>query len=283
LTTLDGTNPGSALQEYRAFFAHYPNPIDFQLFEYKVENKALASRFQPLNPALIVPLIGMEGLFGLIVVGHKVLGEEYTHEEILLLDRLMKFASISLQNNIYYNSAVTDYKTRLYNHSYFIRRLQEEVAKVRRYGNAFSILAIDVDFFKLINDRHGHLAGDKALFQLARTLEESLREEDVLSRFGGEEFFVLLVESTLPAAAHVAERIRSDVENLRIDYEDISIRITVSIGVNHVNGSRLGSEDNLIDQADNALYISKNSGRNRVSIYNPGFLFKAEQIRHPEN
>jgi PleD family two-component response regulator len=73
------------------------------------------------------------------------------------------------------------------------------------------------------------------------------------------------------------------VENLRIDYEDISIRITVSIGVNHVNGSRLGSEDNLIDQADNALYISKNSGRNRVSIYNPGFLFKAEQIRHPEN
>ncbi len=270
-----------SLEEYRTFFARYPNPIDFHLFEYTVDEKALASRFQPLNPALIVPLIGMEGLFGLIVVGHKVLGEEYTHEEIILLDKLMKFASISLQNNIYYNSAVTDYKTRLYNHSYFMRRLQEEIAKVRRYGSSFSILAIDVDFFKVINDKHGHLAGDKALFQLARTLEESLREEDVLSRFGGEEFFVLLVESTLPTAVHVAERIRRDVENLRIDYEDISIKITVSIGVNHVNGSRLGNEDTLIEQADNALYTSKNSGRNRVTIYNPGFLFKAEQIRHP--
>ncbi len=270
-----------SLEEYRTFFARYPNPIDFHLFEYTVDEKALASRFQPLNPALIVPLIGMEGLFGLIVVGHKVLGEEYTHEEIILLDKLMKFTSISLQNNIYYNSAVTDYKTRLYNHSYFMRRLQEEIAKVRRYGSSFSILAIDVDFFKVINDKHGHLAGDKALFQLARTLEESLREEDVLSRFGGEEFFVLLVESTLPTAVHVAERIRRDVENLRIDYEDISIKITVSIGVNHVNGSRLGNEDTLIEQADNALYTSKNSGRNRVTIYNPGFLFKAEQIRHP--
>lgn len=283
--SFDNLRPGEpkvrleSLEEYRPFFSRYPNPIDYHLFEYTAEDKELARRFKPLSPALIVPLIGMEGLFGLIVVGTKVLGEEYTPEEMVLLDKLMKFASISLQNKIYYNSAVTDHKTRLYNHSYFIRRLQEEIAKVRRYESAFSILAIDVDHFKVINDKYGHLAGDRALFMLARTLEESLREEDVLSRFGGEEFFVLLVESTLPAAVHVAERIRRDVEKLRIDYGEISIRITVSVGVNHVNSHRIDDEESLIAQADNALYASKNSGRNCVTVFNPGFLFKAERMR----
>jgi diguanylate cyclase (GGDEF)-like protein len=269
----------SNLDDYRSFFDHYPNPIDYQLFEYTVENKELAHRFLPLNPAIIVPLIGMEGIFGLIIIGAKVMGQEYSQEEMVLLDKLIKFASISLQSKIYYNSAVTDYKTRLYNHSYFIRRLQEEIAKVKRYGNSFSILAIDVDHFKRLNDKHGHLAGDKALFDLARTLEESLREEDVLSRFGGEEFFVLLLENSLPASVYVAERLRESVEKMNISHENVLLKITVSVGVSHVTRFRLADENTLIEQADSALYTSKKNGRNRVSVYNPGLFYKAHFLR----
>jgi diguanylate cyclase (GGDEF)-like protein len=267
------------LDDYRHFFSRYPNPIDFHLFEYTVEQKAIANRLKILDPAIIVPLIGMDGLFGLIVIGRKVLGEEYSPEEMILLDKLMKFASISLQNKIYYTSSVTDYKTRLFNHAYFMRRLQEEIAKVKRYASAFSILAIDVDHFKVINDKHGHLAGDKALFALARTLERTLREEDVLSRFGGEEFFVLLTDNSLTRAIQVSERIRSEVEKMRVEYEDFILKLTISIGVNHVNVGRLASENELIAQADKALYTSKNNGRNQITIYNPGFLYKAQHLK----
>lgn len=269
----------SSLNPYRSFFDRYPNSIDFQLFEYSLNKPERTDIFLPLQPAIIVPLIGMEGLFGLIVIGVKMLGEEYTPDEMILLDKLMKFASISLQNNIYYTSAVTDFKTRLYNHSYFLRRLQEETAKVRRHGGTFSILAIDVDHFKSFNDKFGHLAGDRVLFSLARSLESSLREEDVLSRFGGEEFFVLLIEASLATSVQVAERIRHSVEQLRVEYEEKTLKVTVSIGVNHVNRKRIADEDALIQQADKALYASKEQGRNRVTVFSPGFLFKAVRAR----
>lgn len=269
-----------SLNEYRDFFDHYPNSIDYQLFAYKIHDIHLAERFLPLKPAMIVPLIGREGLFGLIVIGMKVLGEEYKPDEMLILDKLMKFASISLQNNIYYTSAITDYKTRLFNHAYFMRRLREEIAYVRRNDSCFAILAIDIDNFKVFNDKYGHLAGDRILFSLARNLEENLREEDVLSRFGGEEFFVLLVQTSLPTSVHIAERLRQACEEMSIDYDGKKLQVQISIGVNHVHKECLSDENSLINQADSALYQSKNRGRNQVSIFNPGFLFKAQQIKH---
>jgi diguanylate cyclase (GGDEF)-like protein len=268
-----------SFKEYRSFFDRYPNSIDFHLFEYSLNEPALTDIFLPLEPAIIVPLIGVEGLFGLIVIGVKMLGEDYSPDEMILLDKLMKFASISLQNSIYYTSAVTDFKTRLYNHSYFMRRLQEETAKVRRHEATFAILAIDVDHFKQFNDKFGHLAGDKVLFSLARVLEASLREEDVLSRFGGEEFFVLLIEASLPTSVQVAERIRNSVQEMRVDYDNKPLNVTVSIGVNHVNRRRIYEESALINQADKALYVSKEDGRNRITVFSPGFLFKAEKAR----
>ncbi|MDY7030063.1 MAG: diguanylate cyclase, partial [Spirochaetota bacterium] len=119
---------------------------------------------------------------------------EYTDDEIVHIDRLMRFVSISLQNAIHYHSSVTDFKTQLYNHSFFMKRLTEELAKVKRYNKSMAVMLIDIDFFKQLNDRYGHLAGDKVLFELARTLEKSLRREDVVARFGGEEFVIMLPE-----------------------------------------------------------------------------------------
>ncbi|MFO7848753.1 MAG: GGDEF domain-containing protein, partial [Spirochaetia bacterium] len=207
LKEVESPAPIKSLEPYRQFFNRYPGTIGYSLFEYSIQNPQLLKQLAPLDPEIIVPVNGPEDLYGIIVVGKKVTEGEYTNEEIIYIDRLMKFVSISLQNTIHYKSSVTDYKTRLYNHSFFTKRLAEELAKVKRYGKSISILLLDIDHFKHFNDKHGHLAGDKALFQLARQLENSTREEDVIARFGGEEFVILLPESNLTASHYVAERV----------------------------------------------------------------------------
>jgi len=267
--------PVESLEPYRQFFNRYPGTIGYSLFEYSVQNRSLLEQLAPLDPEILVPVSGPDDLYGIIVVGKKVTGGEYSNDEIVYIDRLMKFVSVSLQNTIHYTSSVTDYKTRLYNHSFFIKRLSEELAKIRRYEKTISILLLDIDHFKHLNDKHGHLAGDKVLFHLARELETSTREEDVIARFGGEEFILLLPESGRAAAQHVAERVRKNIESMEISYLNEVLQVTVSLGVNTIDSLRLDEPDKLVKQTDEALYNSKQNGRNRVSHYRAGLLFRA--------
>ncbi len=274
LKRIDSPAPLDALEPYDSFFQQYPGPISFTLFEYSAKNAHLSEQLKPLDPEIIIPVNGPSDLYGLIIIGKKIVEGEYTDDEIVYIDRLMRFVSISLQNAIHYHSSVTDFKTQLYNHSFFMKRLSEELAKVKRYNKSMTVMLIDIDFFKQLNDRYGHLAGDKVLFELARTLEKSLRREDIVARFGGEEFVIMLPESTLQAAYHVAERVRQDIENMEIPYLGNTLCITVSVGVSFIDPSRIETPQTIIDQADNALYTSKSEGRNRVTFYKPGLLFK---------
>jgi diguanylate cyclase (GGDEF)-like protein len=274
--------PINDLQPFERFFHRYPGTISFSLFEYSIEDPEIAGRLTPLKPEIIVPVAGPDELYGIIIVGAKIVEGEYTREEIVYIDRLMKFASLSMQNTIHYTSSVTDYKTGLYNHSFFLKRLQEELAKVSRYGRSISLLVIDIDYFKPLNDRHGHLAGDKVLYELARCFEETLRTEDVIARFGGEEFTVLLPVSTAATALQVAERLRHAVEELRIAYGDTQLRITVSIGVEQIDAHHsIGSPQFHIDRADRALYKAKEEGRNRVRLHRTGLLYRAIAAHTP--
>jgi len=275
---IDSPAPIPALSPYNSFFNQYPGPISYPLFEYSIKNPKLSDNLKPLDPEIIIPVSGPDDLYGLIIIGKKIIEKEYSDDEIVYIDRLMRFVSISLQNAIHYHSSVTDFKTQLYNHSFFMKRLTEELAKVRRYDKSMAVMLLDIDFFKQLNDKHGHLAGDKVLFELARTLEKSLRREDIIARFGGEEFVVLLPESTLQAAFHVAERVRSDIEKMEVQYLGEVLRISVSIGVSFIDPSRIEASQTIIEQADNALYTSKSEGRNRVSFYKPGLLFKATHL-----
>jgi diguanylate cyclase (GGDEF)-like protein len=243
-----------------------------------VQNRSLLEQLAPLDPEILVPVSGPDDLYGIIIVGKKVTGGEYSNDEIVYIDRLMKFVSVSLQNTIHYTSSVTDYKTRLYNHSFFIKRLAEELAKVKRYEKTISILLLDIDHFKHLNDKHGHLAGDKVLFHLARNIEVSTREEDVIARFGGEEFIILLPEAGRTAAQHVAERVRENIENMEIPYLNEVLSVTVSVGVNTIDSLRIDEPDRLVNQADEALYNSKQAGRNRVSHYRAGLLFQVTNM-----
>jgi len=148
--------------------------------------------------------------------------------------------------------------TRLGNPRAFEERMEQETARAARYGEPLSLLLLDVDGLKAINDDHGHRAGDLALQAVARALHSGARETDLVARVGGDEFVLLAPSTPGPAATALAERIRSLVAGERID------GLTVSLGVATVENRRLADSRALRDAADGALYEAKRQGRNRV-------------------
>ena len=190
-------------------------------------------------------------------------------------------ATLSLQTamdvmriNLLEQEAVTDALTGLLNRRYLDRRLREEVARSRRYALPLSALLLDIDLFKQINDRHGHQAGDLVLLELAKMAPESLREADILMRYGGEEFLILAPNTALYDARLIAERLRKSIESHDFELRGCSngatlLRLTVSIGVASL-GDRIDSAEKLIRATDENLYRAKRQGRNRVVADTPG-------------
>ncbi|MBS4048820.1 MAG: GGDEF domain-containing protein [Alphaproteobacteria bacterium] len=139
----------------------------------------------------------------------------------------------------------------------------DELARSRRHGLPLSLLLLDIDHFKLVNDQYGHAAGDTALRQFAAAVRRCLRREDVFGRLGGEEFCALLPSTAVEGAAQLAERIRQSVANLAVEAGGNRLSLKVSIGVASL-GEHGGSWDELVNQADRAMYAAKRAGRNRV-------------------
>lgn len=271
------------LKPYEDFFIQYPSTISFSLFEYKLNKPEATNRFLPLEPEILVPIMGLGGLHGVAIFGRKILDEDYSPTEVTFLDGLMRFASIALQNIINFNSASTDLKTQLYNHSFFMKRLEEETARVKRHGNSNFVLVLDLDHFKKVNDTYGHIAGDQILVKIADILKHAVRSEDIVARFGGEEFLILLLEANQTAAWAVAERIRKTVESTPVEYEGQTIHVTVSIGGCHITASRMLNPQMALSFADEALYVSKDTGRNKTTFYRPGLYFIGTQMLNGES
>lgn len=163
--------------------------------------------------------------------------------------------------------AITDDLTGLFNRRYFSLLANQELERALRYRHDLSIILLDIDFFKLVNDTHGHLVGDQVLNQLAQECFLGLRAFDISARFGGEEFIIALPETDLDAASQTAERLRARAEKLRVDTEQGEIQITISLGVASLSQSPGQTLNQLIDCADQALYLAKNSGRNQVRVW----------------
>jgi diguanylate cyclase (GGDEF)-like protein len=161
-------------------------------------------------------------------------------------------------------SALRDPLTQLYNKRYLLDRIESEVAFARRHASPLSLLMIDVDHFKLVNDRHGHLAGDAVLVNIARILTDAIRDEDVVARFGGEELAIVLRATELDAATSLAERVRRRVEESTVDHGGESLGVTISIGVAAYPVTDAQTGRDLLAAADRALYRAKEDGRNRV-------------------
>ncbi len=163
--------------------------------------------------------------------------------------------------------AFTDPLTGLYNRRYLNRRLSEEVAVARRYGRSLSLLLLDFDHFKEVNDRHGHQAGDQVLVRAAQVISGGLRETDVFARFGGEEFMIVASHTALEGAVGLAERLRARLESEEFQVGTLEgtvrIRVTASFGVVSYGEGR-DSVELLVRGADESLYAAKGAGRNRV-------------------
>jgi two-component system, cell cycle response regulator len=164
--------------------------------------------------------------------------------------------------NIAVTQAMTDTLTQLYNRNYFNINVEREIAAAKRYGRLFSLLMLDIDYFKSINDTFGHLAGDSVLKELGVILKDKVRAGDIAVRYGGEEFVLLLQETGIKGALTAAENIRRKVEQHHFSNIQDAM-ITVSIGVADYNPAD-GDMDTIITKADRALYEAKQAGRNRV-------------------
>ncbi|MCS6874116.1 MAG: GGDEF domain-containing protein [Pyrinomonadaceae bacterium] len=158
--------------------------------------------------------------------------------------------------------SITDPLTGIFNRRYLFRRLDEEVRKVKRYSSALSLVLFDIDHFKEVNDKYGHLVGDKVLVEVCRVIQENVRRTDFVARYGGEEICVLMPNTKLAKAKSVAERIRGKIEQSQIGIGGSSLNVTLSAGV--ASFSESDSIEDLIRKADANLYRAKEAGRNRV-------------------
>ena len=259
---------------FEEFFRQYPKPISFDLLSFELKNDKAIEAFKPLEPEIFIPILGPMGLYGIIAISRKILENGYSQEELLFLQQLMSFVSQAIKNHLHYEHSTRDVKTSLYNHGFFMTRLNEEVARSKRTAYCSSIIVMDVDKFKNFNDTYGHLAGDQVLEQLATVLKECVRNEDIPSRFGGEEFTVLLPNTDKSTAWLVAERLRTSVSAMVVPWKEPIPQVTISIGIYTFDQKSDVDSAEIIHRADEALYLSKERGRNRCTIWGSGLLNK---------
>ena len=182
--------------------------------------------------------------------------------------QLQMQASLEVQAHV-------DKLTGIANRAFFCEHLDLEIDRARRYSRPLSLIMFDVDRFKRLNDKFGHPMGDRALVALSKVARSQLRDCDFLGRIGGEEFAILLPETPLPNAVHVAERLRIAVESIGLDASGVPIPLTISIGVAPI-GPSVGAEEAFV-RADSAMYAAKRAGRNQVVAINRHLSFIQEE------
>ncbi len=165
-----------------------------------------------------------------------------------------------------YIKATHDGLTRLFNHKQGEILLKKEIDRIERSSHPLSIAMIDLDYFKKVNDTYGHQAGDHVLVTVGAILTRQLRKCDIISRYGGEEFLVVLPDTELQSTAAVMERVKNTIESYKFNFDDKSYNVTASIGLAQYNPEKHFSETDLINDCDTLLYSAKNHGRNRMEF-----------------
>jgi diguanylate cyclase (GGDEF)-like protein len=216
-----------------------------------------------------VPLFMYGGCEGVIAV-QSTHARAFRADHQRLLESLALQIAASLQNAHLYELAMVDGLTGLFMRRYFDARIEEEIERSKRYGTAFSVVMMDVDDFKSLNDTHGHLIGDRVLRGIANVVKSQMRGVDTAARYGGEEIAVILPRTEMLNAYNVGERIRLAIAELRITTDGDpprSLRVTASFGIAGYPESTATSGEDLLRRADRALYRAKKTGKNRVELY----------------
>lgn len=214
------------------------------------------------------PLVSEGNITGCIVAHSTI--DKLTEEEIGYICELTKQSSVTIERANTYSeilqNATMDALTGLNNRRQFEVRLGEQFAIANRQNTPLCAIMIDIDFFKKFNDTYGHAVGDMVLKTTANVIKNELREYDIPSRYGGEEFCILLPHTNIEEAQIVAERLRSAVENTKVEIsENVSVNMTISVGLAELDIKDMAED--LYMKADSALYKAKEGGRNRVVVY----------------
>ncbi len=217
---------------------------------------------------LCVPLIVRGGIIGCVALDSIEVGA-YGEREAQLLQAFSNEAAIAIENARLFQQvrqmAITDPLTGMYNRRHFFEAARVEFERSRRYQHQLALIMMDVDYFKLVNDRHGHMVGDAVLLAVAQLFQEKLREVDLVARYGGEEFVILLPETDTAAAVQVAERLRQALLEPILRQNGLEVTVSISFGV--ADAGDAVDLETLIRHADEALYSTKATCRGMVTAW----------------
>jgi diguanylate cyclase (GGDEF)-like protein len=230
----------------------------------KVENYVRG--FSETKSEMCLPLISLGETIGVLALESSHAGA-FAQNDVQPLESVADICAAAIQNARYFDRirhmAYVDGLTGIFNRRYFEMRVTEEIERVRRYENALALVMVDIDHFKRLNDEFGHLLGDEVLRQVSKLFEQNLRKSDIVCRYGGEEFVLLMPQTTLDHAVAAAEKVRKTVGTWT--FPGVARPVTISLGVAAFPADG-DSRDALVSAADRALYAAKQGGRDRVVV-----------------
>ena len=232
--------------------------------------RAFAGNYKTNNCA-IVPLVCQDRVVGVLNLADKTEGDSFDCEDIALIELFSQLVGASIGNIKLFEKiqrqATTDGLTGLANHKTFYEILEKELWRSRRYGGQISLIMVDIDNLKKINDAYGHRAGDKVIREISRKVKECIRQIDTAARYGGDEFAVILPNTSLIDAIVVAGRMVDAVEHSPTTWKKEQIALSISVGLGQYDADT--NPEDITSRSDQALYAAKQAGKNTVRIFEP--------------
>ena len=233
--------------------------------------RAFAGNYETKNCA-IVPLVCQDRVVGVLNLADKTAAESFGGEDIALIELFSQLIGASIGNIKLFEriqkQATTDGLTGLVNHKAFYEILEKELWRSRRYGGQISLIMVDIDGLKEINDTYGHRAGDKVIKEISRRLRECIRQIDTAARYGGDEFAVILPNTSLNDATVVAQRMVHAVGSCPTTWNKEQIAMSISVGLGQYDADT--NPEDITSRSDEALYTAKQAGKNTLRVFQPG-------------
>jgi len=236
----------------------------------KRSQRAFAEHYKTSN-CIIAPLICQDRVVGVLNLADKTESDGFMREDIALIELFSQLVGASIGNIKLFektqHQATTDGLTGLANHKMFYEVIEKELWRSRRYGGHISLIMIDIDNFKKINDSYGHRAGDKIILEISRRIKACIRQIDTAARYGGDEFAVILPNTALADAIVVAERMVNVVASAPMAWKKEQIQLSISVGVGQYDAQC--TPEDIISRSDQALYKAKQAGKNTFRVFEP--------------
>jgi len=218
-----------------------------------------------LEPTLVIPLRSKTVINGVLVLGDPIQEIAVSDNDRQYVMDISTLAGIAVHNAFLYEITTTDLMTKLKLRHFFIDNLQDNMHISRKEDRNLTLVMIDIDHFKNLNDSYGHLCGDMVIRQVSQVMLDNVRQTDLAARYGGEEFVLMLPDTDIDTAIAIAERIRIQIAEQEFTYNELVLHITVSMGVAEYKPDSDLNTFTFINRADNAMYASKHAGRNKVT------------------